>query len=121
MSTLVALLGVAGIAAVLWHLARAVFRFLGYGASGLWSKEVARTHARRGDVTSLQETEQQRAAAQRRRRRTGVVALGWLALLVAPSFSTWDGPIYASYSVLWLLPVLRRLSTRGSGGRRELE
>jgi hypothetical protein len=87
--TILTLLAAAGIAAAVWHLVTAAFRFLRHGASDLWTGELARTHARRGDVTSLE-------------------AVGWLILLLAPPLTPWARHVYAAYAVLWLVPALRR-------------
>ena len=110
MDTLLTILAVAGIAAAAWHVVRAAFRFLRQEASGIWTDELARTHARRGDVTALEEAQREAAAVARRRRRAAVEGAGWLALLAAPALTAWARPIYASYALLWTLPFLRRRS-----------
>ena len=109
MSTVLTLRAVAGIATAAWHLVRAAFRFLRQAAAGIWADEMAQTHARRGDLTSLEASERERVEATRSRARQGLVALGWLALLAAPALTTWPRPIYAAYSMLLLEPALRRL------------
>ena len=110
MDTILTILAVAGVGAAAWHLVRAAFRFLRQEASGIWTDELARTHARRGDVTALEEAKRQAEMVARGRRRAMAEAVGWLALLAAPALTSWARPIYASYAVLWLLPFLRRRS-----------
>jgi hypothetical protein len=102
------ILAFAGIVAAVWHLVRAAIRFLSQGASGLWTGEVARTHARRGDVTALEEARREQTAAKRGRTRAGAEAVGWLILLLVPPLTPWGTYIYASYVVLWLVPFLQR-------------
>jgi len=112
-NTLLNLLALAGGAAAAWHLIRAALRFLRGGASGVWAEEMARTHARHGDLTSLEDSRRERAAAARRARLRAVESLGWLVVLAAPSLTSVPRAIYASYVVLWLGPASRRLR----GGR----
>ena len=108
MDTVLTLLALVGIAAAAWHMVRAASRFLRHGATGFLTEEMARNHARRGDVTALEEARAERASAEQARRRSGWVALGWLVLLAAPSFTSWATQIYAAYSLLLLEPVARR-------------
>jgi hypothetical protein len=103
------ILAVAGIAAAVWHLVRAAFRFLRQGAAGIWANELARTRARRGDVTALDEARREGEQAGRMRVRAGLEALAWLALLVVPVLSPWPRLFYACYSSFWLSPLVRRL------------
>ena len=110
MNTILTILAVAGIGAAAWHVVRAAFRFLRQEATGIWADELSRTHARRGDVTALEEARRQRQAVLRARRRVLTEGVGWLALLLVPSFTPWGRTIYAGYAVLWLLPLLRRRS-----------
>lgn len=105
---ILSLLAVIGVAAAIWHVVRAAFRFLRHGAEGIWSDEVARTHARRGDVTSLQDAQRDRDAVSRWKRRAGAEAIGWFVLLVAPPLTPWARHVYAAYSVLWIVPAVRR-------------
>jgi hypothetical protein len=107
MDILLNLLALIGIAAAVWHVVRAAFRFLGHGAAGMWTDEVARTHARRGDVTALEDSRRQREAVARRKTRAGVEAVGWLILLLVPPLTPWGRHIYAAYTLLWLVPALR--------------
>lgn len=110
MDTILTLLAATGIAAAVWHVVRAAFRFLRHGATGLWTGEIARTHARRGDVTALGEASEAREASDRQRLRSGAEAVGWLILLLVPPLTPWARHIYAAYTVLWLVPALRRRS-----------
>lgn len=109
MDTVLTLLAVAGIATAAWHLLRAAFRFLQQAAGRIWADEMAQIHARRGDLTALRERERERNQATRSLARSGLVTLGWLALLVGPALTGWGRPIYAAYAVLLLGPALRRL------------
>ena len=110
METLLTVLALAGIGAAAWPVVRAAFRFLRQEASGLWTDELARTHARRGDVTALEEARRRAVEVARRRRRAVAEGVGWLALLAVPALTPWARPIYASYAVLWAVPFLARRS-----------
>ena len=112
MSTLLNLLAVAGGAAAAWHMFRAALRFLRGGASKVWTEAMERTYARRGDLTSLDESAAARREAGRDARRWGLIALGWLLVLAAPSLTPWSAPLYAAYSVFWIGPLQR--ATRGA-------
>jgi hypothetical protein len=107
-ATILTILAAAGIAAAIWHLIVAALRFLRHGAVGIWTDEVARTHARRGDVTAMEETRRQRESASRWTTRSGAEAVGWLILLLAPPLTPWARHVYAAYALLWLVPALRR-------------
>lgn len=109
MDTVLTLLAVAGIATAAWHLLRAAFRFLRRAAARIWADEMAQTRARRGDLTALYESERQRGDAERSAARSGLVALGWLALLVAPTLTPWARAIYAAYTMLLVEPAIRRV------------
>lgn len=109
MSILLNLLAVAGSAAAAWHLVRAASRFLSGGVSGIWADEMARTHARHGDLTSLDERQRERARARRRARWAALEVAGWFGVLALPAFTAWPRGIYASYSLLWAGPAVRRL------------
>jgi hypothetical protein len=108
-NTVLTLLAVAGVATAAWHLVRAALRFLRQAAAGIWADELADTHARRGDLTSLESSREERVRATRSGARYGVEALGWLVLLAVPSLTAWPRPLYAAYSLLLLEPALRRL------------
>jgi hypothetical protein len=112
-NTLLILLAVAGGLSAAWHLVRAASRFVTGEAMGVVAAELEHTHARHGDLTALEERRRERRVARRRGRWAGLAALGWLVLLVAPSFTPWPRMIFAGYSVLWLGPATRSLR----GGR----
>lgn len=107
MHTILTILALIGIAAAVWHFVRAGVRFLTHGAAGIWTDELTRTHARRGDVTALEDTRRQRESLSRWKTRTGAEAVGWLILLVVPPLTPWGRHIYAAYTLLWLVPALR--------------
>lgn len=110
MNTILTILAVAGVAAAAWHVVRAAVRLLWQEASGLWADELSRTHARRGDVTALEESKRRAAVVALRRRRALAEGIGWTALLIAPALTPWTRLIYAAYAALWTLPYLRRRS-----------
>lgn len=110
MDTLLTILAVAGVGAAVWHVVRSGFRILRHGATGLWAEELARTRARRGDVTGVQESRGRTEEIARVRRRVVMEGAGWLVLLVVPALTPWARPIYAVYAVLWAMPFLRRRS-----------
>jgi hypothetical protein len=109
-NTILTILAVAGIGAAAWHVVRAAFRFLWQEASSLWADELSRTHARRGDVTALEESKRRGAVVARLRRRALAEGIGWLVLLVTPPLTPWARQIYAAYALFWTLPYLRRRS-----------
>lgn len=116
MNALINILAVLGGAAALWHLARAVLRLLRGGVSGVWADEMARTHARHGDLTSLDERRRERGDARKRARRAALAVAGWLALLAVPAFTSWARAVYAGYVLLWTGPAVRRWrESRGHG------
>lgn len=112
-NALLNLLAAAGGAAAAWHLVRAALRFLRGGASGIWADEMARTHARHGDLTALDESQHDRGVAARGARRAAIAVGGWLVVLTAPALTPWPRLVYASYALLWVGPAARRLR----GGR----
>jgi hypothetical protein len=107
--TVLTLLAAAGIAAAAWHLVRAAFGFLRQAAAGIWAEEMAQLYARRGDLTALEEQEEERSEATRSGTRSGLAALAWLAALAVPSFTPWARAIYAAYALLLLEPVVRKV------------
>jgi hypothetical protein len=108
-NTLLNLLAVVGSAAAAWHMIRAASRFLRGGAKGIWTEEMGRTHARRGDLTALGDAQRDRREASAETRRSGLLALGWFLVLALPSLTSLARPIYAACSVLWLGPLIRRV------------
>ncbi|MFO7892872.1 MAG: hypothetical protein R6U63_03990 [Longimicrobiales bacterium] len=117
METVLTLLVIAGVATAAWHLVRAALRFLQQAAAGIWAGEMARTYARRGDLTALEAQERERSEAMRSGARSGLVALAWLAALAAPALIPWAREVYAVYALLLLEPVARR-ARRDRGARR---
>ncbi len=107
MDTVLSILAITGVAAAVWHLIRATFRFLRFGATRLWADELARTHARRGDVTAMEDARRDRSTRSRDRTRAGVEAVGWLVLLLVPPLTPWSRHIYAAYTLLWVVPTVR--------------
>ncbi|HEX6307771.1 MAG TPA: hypothetical protein VFZ69_06245 [Longimicrobiales bacterium] len=104
MNIALVLLAVAGIAAVVLRLLRALFAALRGGVDAFLARDVADTRAQRGDLTGLDEA----SGAARAARRYRLLALGqaliWVVLLIVPELTPWPAPLYASYSLLWLLP-----------------
>ena len=109
MDTVLTLLAVLGGLTAAWHLVRAALRFLGRAAEGIWADEMAQTQARRGDVTAFEESRRERMEARRSGLRSGAAALFWAALLTAPAFAPEPRPVFAAYSLLLLLPLVRRV------------
>lgn len=109
------LLAALGGGAAIWHLVRAALRLVGGGVSGVWADEMARTHARHGDLTSLDERRREHARARRRARRAALEVAGWLALLAIPAFTSSPRAIYAGYALLWVPPAIRRVRSGGDG------
>lgn len=109
MNTVLTILAAAGIAAAAWHLVRAAFRFLRQGAASIWASELARTRARRGDVTARDDARREEELARRKRAHAGLEALAWAALLVVPTLVPWPRAVYAAYAGFWASPLVRRL------------
>jgi hypothetical protein len=104
MDTAILLLAIAGFCAVALHLLRALLRVLTRGADAVLARELANTRAQRGDLTGLEEANLARGEARRRRYRAlGVFSL-WGGLLLVPQITPWPRLLYATYSLLWLLP-----------------
>jgi hypothetical protein len=114
-NTVLNLLALAGVAAAVWHLARAASRFVRGGAAGIWADEMGRTHARHGDLTALDESRRDRSEAIRGRRRAGLEALAWLAMLGAPSLTPWPRALFAVYALFWIGPAGRAVRPGGRG------
>lgn len=109
MGTAVVILAVAGVLAVLLRAARALFALLRGGADAVIAREVAAARLRRGDITGLQDATAARAEARRRRYSALGVLFIWAGLLVVPALTPWPAALYASYSLLWLLPRRTRI------------
>jgi hypothetical protein len=110
MRTAVILLAVFGFAAAAVRMVRAALWALHGGVEGFLARDAAATRARRGDLTGLADAEAQRALARRRRMLALGAASLWAGLLLVPPLTPWPTALYASYSLLWLLP--RRSSLR---------
>jgi hypothetical protein len=112
MSTAIMLLAVAGVIAVLLRLLRALFAALRGGVDSFLARDVADTRAQRGDLTGVDDA--QTAAALARRRRLLALGTGsiWIGLLIFPVLTPWPGLLYASYSLLWLIPRAPRHAPR---------
>jgi hypothetical protein len=97
----------AGGAAILRRAGGALLRLAHGGVESLYADGLASAHARRGDITSLQDAAATRVLAVRRRR----LALGsfafWAVLLLLPLITPWPVAVFAAYSPLWLLPRRR--------------
>lgn len=97
-----------GFFVVAWRLSRAGFRAARLGLDEYAAGEVADARGRRGDLTGMAEAK--RVAAERRRSRwraSGPLTM-WLLLLIAPALTPWTRPLYASYTLFWVLGRLRR-------------
>jgi hypothetical protein len=111
MSTVLGLLAVAGVLAVLFAATRVVLRLARGSVEAFIARELESTRAGRGDLSGLSQAQEWRATMRRARRWHTVHVLAWLGLLIAPLFTPWTRELYASYSVLWLLPRRRPPST----------
>ena len=97
------MLAVAGLLAVLWGTLGALIRLVGRAAETWVARELARTRARRGDVTGLAEA---RAGAGRARvawLRAVLSLAAWTGLLVGPALTPWPTTLYAASSLIWVL------------------
>jgi hypothetical protein len=112
MGTAIMLLAAAGVIAVMLRLLRAFFAALRGGVDTFLAHDVADTRAQRGDLTGVDDA---RGAARLARRRR-LLALGtasvWIGLLVVPTLTPWPALLYASYSLLWLIPRTPRHAPR---------
>jgi hypothetical protein len=101
---IVTFLAISGVIAVLIRVAGALFVLLRRGAEGIIARELASTRRQRGDLTGLDDATAAHAEARRRRYlATGLLCI-WAGLLIVPPLTPWPALIYATYSVLWLLP-----------------
>ena len=97
-----------GILAVCTHAARSLFFLLLGTASAFAARQVGSTRAQRGDLTGMQEAEEERTVAMQRRRTALAVLVLWLGLLLLPVLTPWPSALYSAYALLWLLPGRRR-------------
>jgi hypothetical protein len=104
MRTAVVILAVLGIAAAVVRMVRAALWALHGGIDAFLARDTAAVRARRGDLTGLADAETQRQLARRRRIRALGAASFWAGLLLVPPLTPWPTALYASYSLLWLLP-----------------
>jgi hypothetical protein len=104
MSTAIMLLALAGAGAVVLRLLRALFAALRGGVDAFLARDIAETRAQRGDLTGLDDARSVALAARRRRRRALGGASVWGGLLVFPTLTPWPAMLYATYSLLWVLP-----------------
>jgi hypothetical protein len=101
------LLAVAGFAAAAVRAAVALFMALRSGVDSFLARGLAESRGQRGDLTGLADASVLRQTARRRRFvALGVFAL-WAALLIVPPLTPWPLLLYASYSLLWLVPRRR--------------
>jgi hypothetical protein len=108
MDTLLLLLAVIGFLAMARVAARAAFRLLHRGVEAFIAAEAGATHARRGDITALQESQDARRRARRARFLAAATFIVSMALLIGPLFSPWTRIVYALFSPLLLLPARKR-------------
>ena len=108
MNTAIMLLAVAGVIAVMLRLLRALFASLRGGVEAFVARDVAETRAQRGDLTGLDDARAAAAIARRRRFLALGTASMWIGLLVVPMLTAWPSLLYATYSLLWLLPHTTR-------------
>jgi hypothetical protein len=108
MTLLLTLLAVAGVVAILTGLIRALFRMVRGGVETFIAGEVANARAGRGDISALTAAEEWRASSRVARRWYAAQVLGWLILLIIPTFTPWTRELYAAACVLWLVPRRRQ-------------
>lgn len=95
---------VIGFAAVLWRLALASVRAARRGVDAFIANEMSKTRAERGDLTGMDEANEWARQAGRDRWRWGGEAVLWLAcLIVPPMVLDSPAPVYAVYTLIWLL------------------
>jgi len=115
MAPLINLLAVAGIAAVVLHMLRALASAALRSAQTMLADEAGDARARRGDLTGVEDARQAVGRARIERRRAFLLAAGWGIALLAPLLTPWTRTFYACYSALWLAGRLR--PRNGSGSR----
>lgn len=104
MRTIGLILAILGGLAVAGRAARALFRLLQRGADAFLAGETEEVRARRGDLTGMTDARQHASLAKRERLRAAGALCLWTALLLVPPLTPWPLPMYAAYSLLWLLP-----------------
>jgi len=101
MQLLVVVLAVFGFMGAARLMGRALLRLMSRGVEAYLASEASRTHARRGDITSLEASDAIQTVARRARFRAGAVFAGSVALLAIPVFTPWTAILYACYLPLW--------------------
>jgi hypothetical protein len=96
-----------GAFAVGLRVMRALFRLLFRGVDAFLAGSVEEVRAQRGDLSGMHDARHQAMLARRRRLRAAASLCLWTALLVVPPLTPWPLPMYAAYSLLWLLPSPR--------------
>jgi hypothetical protein len=106
MEPLLLVFAAVGCAAAFRHLLWSAFRAARYGAYVLYAREIAATRARRGDLTGLEEARVWVGSARRERLQAMGRAGFWLALLLLPAtLLSRSTPVYAAYTLFWLIPA----------------
>jgi hypothetical protein len=108
MNLVLFVLSVAGLLAALRRFAQATLRLFKEVVETFVSGEVARARADRGDVTGLMEAREQRQQGRRAVGRSLLEVSFWLVAVIAPLLASVTMEIYAAYSILWVLPLLKR-------------
>ena len=108
MRFLLLILAIAGFLAVARQLTRAVFILLKRSVDSFLLGEVAGARARRGDVTGLVEARTAKQERRRARWRSLLAVILWAALLALPLTTRLTLQGFALYSILWLVPLVRR-------------
>ncbi len=108
MNLVLFVLSVAGFLAALRRLAFAAFRLFKGSVESFVMREVASSRTDRGDVTGLLEAQALRRATRAVRARALASVVFWAALLSAPLLTRMTLPLYAFYTLLWLLPLHRQ-------------
>jgi hypothetical protein len=107
MSFVLGILAIFGVLALLAATIRAGFRLLRGSAETFIAGEIASARAGRGDLSGLDAAREWSVASRAAKRLYTVQALGWLVLLIAPTFTPWTREVYAACAALWLLPRRR--------------
>lgn len=102
------LIAAAGFLAVAMRAVIAGLLVLRHGVAAFLARDLGATRARRGDLTGLADAASDRALARRRRLAAVGVLCMWAVLLVVPLLTPWPVPLYACYSLFWLVPRRRK-------------
>jgi hypothetical protein len=117
METLLRVAAVLGVLVALSQVGRTGWRLLRGGVELLVAGEMARTRARRGDLTGMEEAEREMHSARRVRIRAGGELAGWVALLAVPPFTPWTLHIWAAVALFWI--VFRLAAGEATGVARQ--